>query len=325
MEVVASAPAKIILFGEHFVVYGEPAVVMAINKRAYATARLRNDKNICIDFSDLNLSGTFIDGVFKPEKCRLEHKAMFEPIRLIVEKISETAEKEIGIDIKIHSSIPVAAGLGSSAAIAVATAKAVSKLFDVDVSRERIYDIALQAEQLIHGTPSGIDPAISTYGGILKFRKGKGFTRLKVKENIRLVVGNTCVQRSTGEMVSTVRKNYESYPSILKPIIKAGGKLALSSVEAIKKGDLQKLGELMNINHALLYAVGVSSEPVEKLVYAARKAGALGAKLTGAGGGGCIIALSPENRLSLVAEAIKKAGGTAFIAEKTDEGAKFES
>lgn len=324
MEVVASAPAKIILFGEHFVVYGEPAIVMAINKRAYATAKLRNDKLLRIVFSDLNLSGTFMDNVFKPEKCSLQHKTMFEPVWLIVKKISETAQTKSGMDIKIHSSIPIAAGLGSSAAIAVATAKAVSKLLNVDANQEMIYTVALEAERLIHGAPSGIDPVISTYGGVLKFIKGKGFTHLKVKENIRLVVGDTCLQRSTGEMVSTVRKNYESYPSILKPIIKAGGKLALLGAEAIMEGNIEKLGELMNINHALLYAIGVSSEPIEKLVYAARKAGALGAKLTGAGGGGCIIALSPENRSSLVVEAIKDAGGTAFIAEKTNEGARIE-
>jgi len=324
MDVVASAPAKIILFGEHFVVYGEPAIVMAIDKRAYATASPRKDKHIRIEFSDLNMAGTFINEHFEPEKCRLDQKTMFEPIQLIVQKVSEIARRRIGVNVKIHSSIPVAAGLGSSAAIAVATTKAISRLFNADISQDMIYSIALEAERLIHGTPSGIDPAISTYGGILKFQRGKGFTPLKVKENIRLVVGNTHVQRSTKDMVSTVREKYETYPSIVKPIIKAGGKLSLLATLALAEDNLQKIGELMNINHALLYAIGVSSEPLEKLVYAARKAGAYGAKLTGAGGGGCIIALPPQNRLDSVAKAIKDAGGTAFIAEKTDEGAKFE-
>jgi len=138
------------------------------------------------------------------------------------------------------------------------------------------------------------------------------------------VVGDTGMERSTGELVGMVRERRKRFQLIIDPIIKTGGKVALRAVKALEAGDLNAVGELMNINHALLCAVGVSNEPLERLVYAARKAGALGAKLTGAGGGGCMIALCYPEKLEEVAEAIKRAGGKAFIARKTNEGARIE-
>jgi len=145
-----------------------------------------------------------------------------------------------------------------------------------------------------------------------------------VQANVPLVVGNTRVERSTGELVAHVRHIRESYPSIIEPIIKTGGRIALDAVEALKKGDLSTVGELMNITHSLLGAVGVSHESLERLVYAARKAGSLGAKLTGGGGGGCMIALAEKGRLTRVVKAIEKVGGTAFVARKTDQGVRIE-
>lgn len=324
--ITASAPAKIILFGEHFVVFGEPAIVLAIDKRAYSQAELRKDKRVHIKSVDLGLSGFFEKGKFKveresPEKAEKE----LTPVRLAAQKVLDQAKRDVGISIEIRSDIPVAAGLGSSAAVAAATAKAVGHLLDVSLSSEEIFNIAGEAECIVHGTSSGIDPAIATYGGVLLFKRGEGFTRLNVRKDVSLVVGNTKIQRSTGDLVAKVRQNKEKYPSIINPIIKTGGEIATQAVEALKQGDLKRLGELMNINQALLYAVGVSSEPLEKLVYAARDAGALGAKLTGAGGGGCIVALAENERLKQVEDAIKKAGGTTFIAKKPDEGVRIES
>jgi mevalonate kinase len=326
LTVIASAPAKIILFGEHFVVFGEPAIVLAIGKRAYAEVEMRKDKGIHIESVDLELCG-----FFEKEKCEAQKGSQqkvekeLTPIKLAVQKVLNKAKCEVGVSVKIRSSIPVAAGLGSSAAVAAATAKAVSHLLNVPLSMEDIFNIACEAECIVHGTSSGIDPAIATYGGVLVFKREEGFTRLNVKKDVFLVVGNTCVQRCTGDLVAKVRDNREKYPSIIDLIIKAGGEIATQATKALKQGDLKRLGELMSINHALLYAVGVSSEPLEKLVYAARNSGALGAKLTGAGGGGCIIALVENEKLKQVENAIEKAGGTAFVAKKSDEGVRIES
>lgn len=320
----ASAPAKIILFGEHFVVYGEPAIVLAIDKRAYASVKMRRDSKIYINSSNLGVSGYFEKDRFVVEHGGQNAEFKLKPLEIAVQKILERARKSVGVNVEIRSSIPVAAGLGSSAAVVAAVAKAVSHLLNVNLSKEEIFNITLESERLVHGTPSGIDPTVTTYGGVLLFQKGKKFTRIDVKKDIPLIIGNTEIERSTGELVSMVRHRREKYPSIINPLIKAGGKIALNAASALENHDFTVLGELMNINHALLCAIGVSNGSLDKLVYAAREAGVYGAKLTGAGGGGCMIALSPPEKAKQIAEAIEKAGGKAFTAKKSDEGVRIE-
>jgi len=324
LEVVASAPAKAILFGEHFVVYGQPSIVMAIDKRAYVKVRLRTDEKVCIHSRDIGVSGCFLGESFQPERGGLEARRRLEPVRVAVEKVLNASKSHVGLNVEIRSSIPVAAGLGSSAAVAAATAMAVSKVLNFELSKKEVFQIAYESERLIHGTPSGIDPAISTYGGVLLYQKDKGLTSLDVEGEIPLVVGDTGVERSTGELVAKVRRLRERYPAIVDPIIRLGGEIVAAAVEALRSNDLQSLGELMNVNHSLLSAVGVSHELLDKLVHAARRAGALGAKLTGAGGGGCMIALASPDVLERVASAIEQAGVTAFIAKKTEEGVRVE-
>lgn len=322
--VTASAPAKIILFGEHFVVYGQSAVVLAIDKRAYVSAKLRTDRQTYVNSTDLGVSGFFNGEGFQPERGSYTARTSLEPIQRAAHHVLEEAGKRVGIDLEVHSSIPVASGLGSSAAVTSATVLAVSHLLNVELSQEEIFNFTLKSERLIHGTPSGIDPAISTYGGTLLFHKDRGVSPLKVDTDIPLVVGNTNVARSTGELVAAVRQRLNNFPSIIGPIIESGGRVALEAVEALKKGDLSTVGELMNINQSLLNGLGVSHETLERLISAARTSGAYGAKLTGGGGGGCMIALAKTETLKHIATAIERAGGTIFIAKKEDHGVRIE-
>jgi len=325
MGVIASAPAKIILFGEHFVVYGEPAIVLAIDKRAYAKVENRDDKRLHLHSANLNLAGYFENGTFKIEQGDAkEAKMKFEPVKLAAERVLEAYGKNVGLNIEISSTVPVAAGLGSSAAVVAAVTAAVGALLDVKISKEDVFRITYEAEKIVHGTPSGIDPAISTFGGALLFQIDTGFKPLDVKMDIPLVIGDTGVERLTRVQVEKVREAKEKYPQVVDPIMLAAREIVLRAIDAIKENDLDTLGDLMNINQALLYGVGVSDESLEWLINAARKAGALGAKLTGAGGGGCMIALAKNENLEQVLEAIQKAGGRPFIARKTDEGVKIE-
>jgi mevalonate kinase len=321
--VTASAPAKVILFGEHFVVYGEPAVVLAIDKRVFATVQLRKDDRIYVSSSDMRISGTFRGGKFQAEKGGSEARVKLEPTRSAVQQVLTKAQKKAGVNVKIKSDVPVSAGLGSSAAVATSTIVAVSNLLGTELSREQIFQMAYESERVVHGTPSGIDPAVSTYGGMLEFQKGKDFIPLNIETEVPLIIGNTKLQRSTGELVASVRRMKEHYPAIIDPLIQIGGKIALGAVGALRNNNLQAVGDLMNINHAILGAVGASHESLERLVYAARKGGAFGAKLTG--GGGCMIALAEKRKLKRVCTAIERVGGTAFEARKTDEGARVES
>jgi mevalonate kinase len=325
MGVIASAPAKVILFGEHFVVYGEPAIVLAIDKRAYAKAELREDKRLYLRSLNLNVAGFFDNGSFKVEEGNLkEAKTKLEPLKCAVEKVMEIYGEKVGLSIEVNSTVPVAAGLGSSAAVAAAVAAAVGALLNVKMSKEDVFRIAYEAEKIMHGTPSGVDPAISTFGGAMLFQIDTGFKPLDVKADFPLVIGNTGVERSTKTQVSKVRSLRDKYPQIVELMMRTAREIVLRAVEALKKDDLETLGELMNINHALLYGLEVSDESLERLINAARKAGALGAKLTGAGGGGCMIALANKDKVENVLDAVQRAGGNAFIARKTAEGVRIE-
>ncbi len=322
--VEASAPAKIIFFGEHFVVYGEPAIVLAIDKRVYTRATLGRENQIYINSHELQASGFFTGNRFQTEKGGKEAERKLQPVGTVIRKILAKSKEKVGVNVEIKSSIPVAVGLGSSAAVAASVATAVGKLLKVALSSKDIFQLAYEAELFVHGTPSGIDPAISTYGGALLYRKDKGYEPLQVEADIPLVIGNTRMQRSTGKLVAQVRERRDRYPKIMEPVIRAGGEITQKAVEALRRGDIATLGELMNINQALLSAIGVSNETLERLIHAARNAGALGAKLTGGGGGGCMIALASRDKLRKIADAIEKADGVAFTARKTDEGVKIE-
>lgn len=325
MGVIASAPAKIILLGEHFVVYGEPAIVMAIDKRAYARVEKRSDNRLHVRSTDLNLEVFFENGSFRVEQGDLkEAKMKFEPVKQAIEKVMEKHGQHVGLDIEINSTVPVGAGLGSSAAVIAATTAATGAILGVKLSKEDILRITYAAEKIVHGTPSGVDPAISTMGGTMLFQMDTGFKPLEVKTNIPLIIGDTGVERSTRVQVEKVRDLVDKYPRVTEHLMKAAREIVLRAIEALKENDLETLGTMMNINHALLYGIGVSDESLEWLANAARKAGALGAKLTGAGGGGCMIALAREEKLEQVSEAIQRSGGRPFVARKTEEGVRIE-
>jgi len=325
MGVTASAPAKIILFGEHFVVQGEPAIVVAIDKRARAVAERRQDTRLRFQSANLNTSCYFENGIFKVELGDAkEARFKFEPVKLAVDKVLAIYGRNVGLDVKIESAIPVAAGLGSSAAVVASVTAAVAALLELKFSKQDIYRVAYEAEKIVHGTPSGVDPAIATFGGALLFQIDTGFKPLEVKTDIPLVIGDTGIERSTRIQVEKVRETMGHFPQITDLLNKTAREIVLRAITALQEDDLETLGRLMNINHALLYGIGASDESVEWLANAARKAGALGAKLTGAGGGGCIVALARTEKLETVSEAIMRAGGSPFIAKKTDEGVMVE-
>jgi len=325
MGVIASAPAKIILFGEHFVVYGEPAIVLAIDRRAFAKVEYSDDGVLHFRSTNLGLAGYFEGNSFRIEQGNpKEGRIKFEPVKQAIESVMGKHGKKVGLYVEINSTVPVGAGLGSSAAVVAAATAATNELLGPKLSKEDIFRIAFEAEKFVHGTPSGIDPAISTFGGTLLFQMDTGFKPLEANVDIPLVIGDTGVERSTRVQVEKVRNVVDKFPRVAEPIMKAAREIVLRAIDAFKENDLEALGALMNMNHALLYGVGVSDESLEWLTNAARKAGALGAKLTGAGGGGCMIALTKDERLDQVMDAIQRAGGRPFVARKTDEGVRIE-
>ncbi len=301
-------------------VYDEPAIVTAVDLRANVSVQETEKPGVRVESQDLSISGVFLDDSFVSETGGVNAKASLEPIYLAAKAVLDQRELEGGIAVTVKSEIPIAAGLGSSAAVAVATVGAVAGALRIDLSREKISELAYCAEEYVHGKPSGIDQTISTFGGVITYRRSLGFSPIDIASPIPLVIGDTCQKRSTGKLVSMVRERKERFSDITDSIIRSGGKVAVSAIEAMQKGDLRSLGELMNVNHGLLSAIGVSNEMLDRLVNAARDAGALGSKLTGAGGGGCMIALADRDKINDVSMAIGRAGGKAIQANESKEG-----
>jgi mevalonate kinase len=195
-------------------------------------------------------------------------------------------------------------------------------LLEINRSREEIRELAFIPERMVHGKPSGIDQTTATYGGVISFSKDKGFETVEARSDIPIVIGNTGIARSTGEQVMKVRSISQERPDEFNKLANRAGEISAQARLAIENGELQRLGELMNDNHELLKWLNLSNNKLEELILSARSNGALGAKLTGAGGGGCMIALAEHGTEQKIAEAITKSGGQSFTVSTDTKGVK---
>ncbi|MEM3832686.1 MAG: mevalonate kinase [Thermoprotei archaeon] len=323
--VIASAPGKVTLFGEHAVVYGEPAIVMAINKRTYVEMKAREDSKIRINAPDIIIRGitlTFDNNTFSIEsdsaKILSELSYVTKAIELVVKKTNTFK----GVDIKVWSEMPVGAGLGTSASIAVATIKAYSEILGLELNEKDIAFLGWQTELAIQGIASPMDATITTYGGIIQVQlidNNIAIEKIRTSTKLPIVIGYIPREYKTKDMVIKVKSLKEKYNNVITPIITTIGNITRKAKQALEYGNLDEIGDLMNINHGLLEALGVSTKQLNDMVYAARKAGALGSKLTGAGGGGCIIALASK-QIENVTSAIRSAGGQTLESGTSEKG-----
>lgn len=313
----ASAPGKIILFGEHAVVSGTVAIGGAIDLRA--TVRAQDDPGrVLITTEDLALQGFSIDltaGHIKSARAA-------QATRYISAVLEEFDARDMKVC--INSSLPAAAGLGSSACIVVATVAAVSRHQGHCLSKKEIAEISYRLEKKVqNGLGSPMDTALATYGGYLQIAQD---IRPLDLPRLNMIVGYTGMPHDTRSEVEKVQNLRKRYPDLVNPIFQAIGAISQRAIPLIKDGNAAETGELMNINHGLLASLGVSSRELEELVYAARGAGgALGAKLTGAGGGGCMIALPGRAGPEALLVALRQARGTAFTVATGCEGVRMEA
>jgi len=212
------------------------------------------------------------------------------PIWQIISLLYSKYRLSGGLDIEIWCDIPSGVGLGSSAAVSVATTAALNNLFDLNLGASAISSIAFEGEKITHGTPSGIDNTISSYGGAILFKKGRT-QRIEIPLEIPLLIVNSGISRETKTQVNHVRSVYETYPTIFTHVFNAIDGISLKVEHVLRLKNLKILGELMNYNHEFLRILGVSTKELDSLIEYIKLTGAIGAKLTGAGGGGCIIAL----------------------------------
>ena len=322
--VTCSSPSKIILFGEHSVVYGFPAIVAAISLRSYCQIEPRTDDNVIIDLIDFKTQKKYSNSDFNQEFIEKDKNfSSIISILLVFFKKKEILKSlKNGFTVKIKSDIPIGAGLGSSASIHVSLTNALNNYFDLNLSKEEISNIAYTGEKDVHGTPSGIDNTIVTFGGLLYYQNNE-FTRFNIHHPITLIVSNTKIPRNTGDLVSGVRQFYEKDKGKAESLFKKIKSLVNVAKQHLESFYLIGIGKAMKKNQDILNKLGVSNEKINNLVVLAEKNGAYGAKLTGAGGGGCIISLTDENNekelLAKLNEEVE-----SFKVELDSEGTRIE-
>ncbi len=318
MKATAVSPAKVILFGEHFVVSGNSAISMTINLPTSVTVEPLNGERIEIISNDLGLEATFSQTqrtqTVQSAGTNAENtlRPIFEAADFTLKKMKQTGR---GLRIAVKSRVPIGMGLGSSAATAVGTVSAITSLLGQPFSKDEVFEAAYALERMVHGHPSGIDQATVTYGGLISYSKGRVEAALQAVKPPLLIIGNTGKRRSTGEFVGRVTKLRETQPKDYGKLASQAQRISERAMEVLRKGRPETLGELMDENQQLLELVGVSSPDLERLISAARSAGAFGAKLTGGGGGGCMIAAVDEKSYSRVAQYIQEAGGQVVPSE----------
>jgi mevalonate kinase len=296
-----SGYGKVILFGEHFVVHGVPGIVSAIDsttdaevKKASKGINIRDERKTAKGYS---------------EEKRLQQ---LESIDRMLKAMG--IDPKIALDIWVGGTLPGFSGLGASAASSVAIARAIAQELGMKVVDEKINQVAFEGEKAYAGNPSGIDNTAATYGGLMWFKKnldgGQDLVeRLSIEAPVEIVIGSTGKVANTKAMVEGVEERKRKTPKKYNAAFKRAEELAYEGKAALESYDLKKIGELMNENHQLLQEIEVSSKELNLLVDVACKHGAFGAKLTGGGGGGCMVALTPGKELQdKVANAIKSLG-----------------
>lgn len=303
----ATAPGKVILFGEHAVVYHRPAIAVPVQKiRVRAVVEpdpRRRPGQVHILAPDIGL-----------DAC-LDELPAEQPLAATLHAVC----RELGISrvpacrLRVTSSIPVASGFGSGAAVSVAVIRAFSAFLGQPLSDDRVSALAFEVEKIHHGTPSGIDNTVITYAMPVYFVRGQPPERFKISKPFILVIGDTGIASSTSLVVGDVRQAWQANPAQFEYYFDAIGAIVQAAREAIESGRNEDLGRLMQENHLILQKLGVSSPELDHLVEAALSAGARGAKLSGAGRGGNMLALVDGDLVERVEHALRTAGAVRTI------------
>ncbi|MFO7916560.1 MAG: mevalonate kinase [Anaerolineae bacterium] len=307
--VSASAAGKAILFGEHAVVYGRPAIAIPVSdRRATATVTpLDTGERTRIVAEDL--SQTYrLDREYDDD----DHaRPLQATVRNVLEHLGLDPEEET-LRVAVHSRIPIASGLGSGTAVATAMIRALATHYGRDLSPETVSQLVYETEVLFHGTPSGIDNTVVAYEKPVYFRQGK-VDPFVVEAPFHLLVADTGIPSRTRDTVAAVRKRWEEKRRIYEMLFDKIGDLTERAREALEKGEHAQMGRLMNANQNLLSQLGVSGPALNMLIEATHRTGALGAKLSGGGRGGCMLALVEEETRQNVRRALFDAGASEVM------------
>ncbi|MHB8566633.1 MAG: mevalonate kinase [Nitrososphaerales archaeon] len=312
-SVTASAPGKIIICGEHFVVHGSYAVAAAIDRRASVTVSSTGEKDSSISSRGLTASLDSKHGLFATTKA------------IVTRIFADYGKPSNGVRIYISSDIPSGSGLGSSAAVSVATAAALTKFLGHQPEESKICETASCGEKEVHGNPSGIDIHASVSGGMILFNKNSGAKPVPLNRSIQFLVVYSGRQRKTSELVSKVALKKKESPKFFERLTEAANFFSLEVVESVTGGDLPYLGAIMNMMQASLSWIGVSTSSLDALIEAVLTEDSYGAKITGAGGGGSVIVLPKADRADQLLKHVAANYKDSFLCTIPQEGLRWEN
>ncbi len=321
-RIKVSAPGKLMLFGEHAVVYGHPCIVTAVDQRMFVTVEATNSGNFELDAPDVQVIG-YVKSIDKVGIGKIPKGAQF--IEIAVKNIcNKYKKKPTGLKVVTRSEFSSKFGFGSSSASTVCIVKALSELLSLKLSQKEIFLLSFNTVLEIQGKGSGFDVAAAVYGGTLYFvTGGKVIESLKVK-NLPLIVGYSGVKADTVKLIDSVSEKAKKYPKLFGGIYELIEDIVKEAKSLIEDGKLEEIGILMNLNQGILESLGVSIDRLSQMIYGARGNGAYGAKLSGAGGGDCMISIAPESRKETVEKGIIKAGGVILSVKTNAQGVRIE-
>ncbi len=295
---------------------------MAINLHSRVQVRPKNEPGVEVD-ADIPLR--FLSGQDRKPVLR-DPRILLRPLHLAAEATLNYIDRNSsGLRVNVECEIPVAAGLGSSASTTVAIISAVSKSQGVELDRKEIFKIAFVPENFLHGKPSGVDQATCIYGGMIQFTRPARVKPVQMKTNPLILVCDTGIHHATKTLVGAVVERSERERVDFQDHLREVSLISSGVVRALRQGDGEGLGALMYRNHELLQEIGVSHPKLDHLVRVAKQAGALGAKLTGAGGGGCMIVLCHSSKdRDRISRVLRREGATLYKISMDTEGVQSQ-
>lgn len=344
-KITVSAPGKLMLFGEHAVVYNRPCLVTAVDQRMQATVELIDAPELHLEAPDVKVTGykkslkelgkgdipkgaKFVEVAVKNFLESNRHSGLSRiSYRSNDKNVSDSGRgqnDERGIRITTKSDFSSLFGFGSSSASTVCVIKALAELSGKKLSEKAIFELAYKTVLDIQGKGSGFDVAAAVYGGTLYYVIGGKVVQPLQLDSLPLIVGYSGVKADTVTLMNAVKETSNKYPEVVDGIYSQIEILVELGKKSLKNQDWQRVGELMSINQGYLAALGVSTKKLADMIYAARDGGAYGAKLSGAGGGDCIIVLAPEKQRTGVEKAIESAGGEVINIKTNAEGVRVE-
>lgn len=318
-KITVSAPGKLMLFGEHSVVYGFPCIVTAVNHRMKVTVEANNSNEILIQAPDVQITD------YKKPLTEIGTGSIPKGAQFIEQAVAnffKNYKVTSGLKITTTSEFSSLFGFGSSSASTVCVIKALAELFDVQITLDELFYIAYKTVIDIQKRGSGFDIAAAIFGGTIYFVKEKPVKKLQVT-SLPLTVAYSGVKADTATLVHQVAELKENNPQLIDNIFKNISQIVEDAKDALIKQDWSTVGQLMDSNQLYLDQLNIMTDKLSSLIYAAKIAGALGAKISGAGGGDCIIALSPDKKLH-VEMALGKTGGQILQVETNVEGVRIE-